>query len=99
MSSTPILEKEALETFKRWFGDRPIINMGPFDFPVIDESGRLQTSKESAGVNEVMTFLSTALQKHGPKSVIYVGVAILDQFVIMTHLVNLVFVRKCILEH
>lgn len=85
-SSTPILEKEALETSQTWFGDGPIINMGPFDFTVIDESSRLQTSGGSARANEVMAFLSAASKKHGPKSVIYVSITILDQFVALTRI-------------
>lgn len=76
MNSSPILEKDALEAFQTWLGDRPIINIGPFDFPVIDRSNKNQGSSDIP----VLEFLSAALKKYGPKSVIYVRITLANVF-------------------
>lgn len=72
MNSTPILERNALEAFQEWLGDRPVINVGPFDFPIIDRSGKVQRPDASSANPEVESFLSATLERYGPKSLIYV---------------------------
>lgn len=67
MNATPIFEGPAIETFKEWFGDRPIICPAPLDFPLI---GRQKSDSPVAVAVEA--FLDAALQKHGPNSVVYV---------------------------
>lgn len=74
MNSSPILEKDALEAFQEWLGDRPVLSVGPFDFPIIDRSGKIQRLDTSSASSEVESFLSATLERHGPKSLIYVCV-------------------------
>ncbi|KAI5120747.1 hypothetical protein M0805_007821 [Coniferiporia weirii] len=69
MNTTPLLEGPAIEAFKQWFGDRPIICPGPLDFSVIKrEKNVVNSSSETLAV---LTFLNSALEKHGANSVVY----------------------------
>ena len=70
MNSTPVLEKEALQAAEGWLVDKPIICPGPFDYPLISKP----KSDSSPTKSEVENFLNTALEKHGPRSVIYVRI-------------------------
>ncbi|KAI5120748.1 hypothetical protein M0805_007822 [Coniferiporia weirii] len=67
MNSTPLLEAPAIEAFKQWFGDRPVICPAPLDFPVIEKEEDCRSSETLA----VLSFLDAALEKHGTNSVVY----------------------------
>lgn len=68
MNTSLALEGPAVDAWKSWFKERPVIFPGPFDFPLIDEEP--VRTKENT---EALDFLDTALEKYGPKSVVYVS--------------------------
>ncbi|KAI5120745.1 hypothetical protein M0805_007819 [Coniferiporia weirii] len=69
LNSTPLLEGPAIDAFKQWFGDRPIICPAPHDFPII--KGKKNSTDGSSETLAVLSFLDAALEKHGANSVVY----------------------------
>lgn len=84
MNTTHLFEGKSIEAFQEWFGERPVISLGPLDFSLFEK----QTTASTTGM-EVKAFLDTAVQKHGPNSVIYVSTSLILRSPIA--LINCVF--------
>lgn len=68
LNTSSSLESPAADAWRSWFKERPVICPGPFDFPLVDQKP-VRTEENS----EALAFLDSALEKYGPKSVVYVG--------------------------
>ena len=69
LNTSTLLEGPIIDTWKAWYKHRPVIAAGPFDYPII---ARVPEASEEN--SEAILFLDSALEKHGPHSVIYVRV-------------------------
>lgn len=68
MNTTSLFEGKSIETFQEWFGERPVISLGPLDFALFER----QATVSLTGM-EVEAFLDKAMENIGPNSVIYVS--------------------------
>ncbi|KAL5523192.1 hypothetical protein ACEPAF_1459 [Sanghuangporus sanghuang] len=67
-NSTYLFEGDAIKAFEEWFGGRPSICPGPFDYPVIEQ----QQATDPMTV-EVQKWLDSILEKYGPCSLVYIS--------------------------
>ena len=67
MNTTSQLEGPAIEAWKSWFKERPVISAGPTDFEIVDG-----VQEKSADTLEVTKFLDSMLEKYGSNSVVFV---------------------------
>ncbi|EJC97779.1 UDP-Glycosyltransferase/glycogen phosphorylase [Fomitiporia mediterranea MF3/22] len=68
MNTDPMFEAPSIKVFEEWFSGRPVISVGPIDFPLIP-----RREVESQTSLEVRAFLDSALHKYGSRSVVYVS--------------------------
>ncbi|KAL5522564.1 hypothetical protein ACEPAG_8581 [Sanghuangporus baumii] len=67
-NSTYLFEGDAIKAFEEWFGGRPSICPGPFDYNVIKQ----QQATDPMTV-EVLKWLDSILEKYGPRSLVYIS--------------------------
>lgn len=60
-------EQPAIDAWKSWFIEKPVISPGPTEFPLTEFEKNPSSSNP-----EVTKFLDAALEKHGERSVFYV---------------------------
>ncbi|EJC97777.1 UDP-Glycosyltransferase/glycogen phosphorylase [Fomitiporia mediterranea MF3/22] len=63
-----IYEAPSITALEEWFNGRPVINVGPLDSPLT-----LHHEEDSPSNREVKAFLDSALERYGPKSVVYMS--------------------------
>ncbi|KAL5480863.1 hypothetical protein ACEPAI_9803 [Sanghuangporus weigelae] len=67
-NSTYLFEGDAIRAFEEWFGGRPSICPGPFDYPVIK-----QPQATDPTTVEVQKWLDSILEKYGSGSLVYIS--------------------------
>lgn len=60
-------EQPAIDAWKSWFIEKPVISPGPTDFPLTEIE-----KKPTISNPEVTKFLDAALEEHGECSIFYV---------------------------
>ena len=71
MCTSNLYEHNCLESWRKWFGAKPVLNVGALSPQASDLE--VIKAKESPAGGEVEKFLDDMMDKHGPNSVVYVS--------------------------
>ena len=69
--TSSLFERDCLDSWREWFGSRPVLNIGPPSPPASEDE--IAKEKATPAGAEMQKFLDNALQKHGTHSVVYVS--------------------------